>query len=299
MSIFGDTMPHGVTEYASPPALKVAEIMNARGLITIGARINSSRKTIAKAIEEKNESLVQQEARMQRDAGAAYIDVNAGAFVGKEAEYLPWLVRVVQSAVDTPLWIDSADPEAVDRALRDHRGEAVINSVTLESNRLDGLVPLAVKHSCGVVALTIDSIQVPEQAEKKLDIAVQLVERLTDAGIGQKKIFVDPVVMPVSVSPNSGKETLRAISMIRERLPDVHIVAGVGNISFQLPQRSLLEATYLVMAMAAGIDCAFVDPCNSTIMTPLTAAEALLGMDEYCIRYITAYRDGKLKGGKG
>ncbi|MBI5117061.1 dihydropteroate synthase [Candidatus Poribacteria bacterium] len=268
--------------------------MNTSRLITIGARINSSRKTIARAIEERNGNLIQQEARMQRDAGVSYIDVNAGAFVGREVEYLPWLVKVVQAAVDTPLWIDSADPESVEAALRIHRGTAVINSVTFESSRLNGLLPLAVKYSCGVVALTIDSIQIPEQAEKKLDIAIQLVDTLTTAGIEREKIFIDPVVLPVSVSPNAGKETLRAITMIRERLAGIHIVAGVGNVSFQLPQRSLLEATYLVMAMVAGIDCAFIDPCNSAITTPLTAAEALLGMDEYCIRFINAHREGRL-----
>jgi len=268
--------------------------VNPPALTIVGPRINSSRKIIAQAIQEKNEALIQHEARIQHEAGAAYIDVNAGAFLEQEVEYLPWLVRTVQAAVDAPLWLDSADAEAVEAALEVHRGKAVINSITFEKQRMDAMVPLAVKHSCGIVGLTIDSIRVPTEAEKKCEIAAHMVEALTAAGIKKEDIFVDPVVMPVGVAPEAGKETLAAIPLIRAAIPGIHIVCGAGNVSFQLPNRALLEATYLAMAMAAGMDVAFLDPCNTSIMASIIAAEALLGKDEFCIRYISAYREGKL-----
>ncbi len=231
---------------------------------------------------------------MQHEGGAAYIDVNAGTFVGKEAEYLPWLVRTVQAAVDTPLCLDSPNPEALKAALREHRGTPVINSVTLEPRRLDAVVPLVKEYSCGVVAMTVDSMQVPADAGKKFDIAVRLVEALTGAGIKAEDIYVDPVVQPVGVAGDAGAETLAAYSRIRAHLPDVHLLCGLANVSFKLPDRSLLNAVFLTMAMAAGIDSAIMDPCDSALMATLAAAEALLGKDEFCMRYITAYREGKL-----
>lgn len=268
--------------------------MNYSRLTIIGERINSSRKRVARAIEDKEEAFIQQEARMQHEAGAAYIDVNAGAFVGKEAEYLPWLVRTVQAAVDIPLCLDSPNPDALKAALREHRGTPLINSVTLEPRRMDAVVPLVKEYSCGVVAMTVDSTQVPAEAEKKFDIAVRLVEALTGAGIKAEDIYVDPVVQPVSVADAAGAATLGAYSRIRARLPDVHILCGLANVSFQLPNRSLLNAVFLAMAMAAGIDTAIIDPCDNALTATLAAAGALLGRDEFCMRYINAYREGKL-----
>lgn len=268
--------------------------MDFSGLTIIGERINSSRKRIARAIEDKEEAFIQQEARIQHEAGAAYIDVNAGTFVGREAEHLSWLVRTVQAAVDTPLCLDSSDPDALKAALREHRGTPIINSVTLEPRRMDAVVPLVQKYSCGVVAMTVESRRVPAEAEEKFDIAVRLIEALTDAGIKAEDIYVDPVVQPVSVPGAAGAETLGAYSKIHVHLPDVHLLCGLANVSFRLPNRTLLNAVYLAMAMAAGIDSVIIDPCAGALTATLAAAGALLGTDEFCMRYINAHREGKL-----
>ncbi len=263
-------------------------------LTIIGERINSSRKRIARAIEYKDAALIQQEARMQQEAGASYIDVNAGAFVRREEQFLPWLVKAVQEAVDLPLCLDTPNADALKLALREHRGKPIINSVTLEAERMNAIVPLVLEYSCKVVALTVDESLIPADVTKKFDIAARLIDALTKAGVSVEDIYVDPVVMPVSVAGSAGAETLGAISKIRSHFPALHIVCGVSNVSFHLPCRSLLNGTFLAMAMALGLDTAIIDPCDSAIMTSVAAAEALLGKDEFCMRYINAYREGKL-----
>jgi len=230
--------------------------MSFPALTIIGERINSSRQGIARAIEDKDEKFIQREARMQREAGAAYLDVNAGTFPGKEAEYLPWLVRAVRACVDAPLSLDSSDPKALEAALRECHGAPLINSISLEKEKMDAILPLVLERRCGVIAQTLES--------------------------------------GVSMDNKAGAETLEAFGAIRERLPDVHILCGVGNVSFQLPRRSLLDRTFLAMAMAAGADAAIIDPCNNDIMTSVAAAETLLGRDEFCMRYISAHREGTL-----
>jgi 5-methyltetrahydrofolate--homocysteine methyltransferase len=262
-------------------------------LIIIGERINSSRRSIARAIEDKDETLIQNEARMQRDAGADYIDVNAGTFMKNEEEYLPWLVRTVQAAVDTPLSLDSPNPAALSAALREHRGTAMINSITLEPKRMDSILPLVLEHNCAVIAQAVDSVEVPADAEKKVEIAVRLIDALTAAGVPPEKIFIDPIVQPLGMVPEASPATLGAFSALRARRPDVHLLCGVGNISFKLPHRLALDSMFLGMAMAAGADAAIIDPCNDDIMMSVAAAEALLGRDEFCMRYIAAHRDGR------
>jgi 5-methyltetrahydrofolate--homocysteine methyltransferase len=263
-------------------------------LTIIGERINSSRSCIARAIENKDEAFIQQEARLQHEAGADFIDVNAGTFVDRETEYLPWLVRTVQAAVDVPLSLDSADPHALKAALKEHRGTPIINSITLAKERMESVLPLALEYSCAIIALTADSTRMPEDTEKRVDIAIRLIDALIEAGVSPGKIYVDPVVQPVSLIPHAGAEILKAFAMIRAARPDIHLLCGVGNISFKLPQRTMLESAFLGMAMAAGVDTAIIDPCNNDIMKSVAAAEALLGRDDFCIRYITAHREGRL-----
>lgn len=263
-------------------------------LTTIGERINSTRKRIARAIEERDELLIQQEARIQHEAGVDYIDVNAGIFLEKEPECLSWLVRTVQAAVDAPLSLDSPNPRAIEAALREHKGRAIINSITFEPKRMKAIVPLILEHSCKVIALAIDSVRVPLEATRKIEIGTALVEELTRAEIAIDDIYLDPVIQPVGAAGRAGVEMLAAVLGLRQRFSDVHILCGLANISYTLPHRMLLNAMFLPMAMAAGADTVIIDPCENFILSTIYAAEALLGKDEHCMRYITAYREGKL-----
>jgi 5-methyltetrahydrofolate--homocysteine methyltransferase len=270
--------------------------MSLPSLTIIGERINSSRKTIARAIDERDEEFIRREARMQLEAGATFLDVNAGTYPDREAEILSWLARTAQASPKTSreaaLSIDSANPAVLKAALEVNRGRALINSITLERKNMDAILPLALEHSSAVIAQTLESGQMPSLAQDKADIAFRLFDTLTKAGIEAADIYIDPVVQPVSMVAEAGVETLRAFSMIRKQLPDVHLLCGVGNVSFQLPGRTLLDRTFLPMAIAAGADTAIIDPCNRDIMASVAAAEALLGKDDFCMRYITAHRSG-------
>lgn len=270
--------------------------MNPPVLTIIGERINSSRKSIARAIDKRDDAFIGEEARIQVEAGANFLDVNAGTYPDKEPEILAWLVLASQAAVRAPLSIDTASPDALKAALEAHRGKPLVNSITLEKEKMQAVLPLIREHSCAVIAQTLESGRIPTEAQERVEIAVRLVDALTDAGIEPEDIYVDPLVRPVSTIGDAGVETLEAFSGIRARLPKVHIICGVGNVSFQLPGRSLLDRTFLAMAMAAGADTAIIDPCNSDIMASVAAAEALLGRDEFCMRYIAAHREGKLEG---
>jgi cobalamin-dependent methionine synthase I len=270
--------------------------MSPTALTIIGERINASRKSIARAIDDGDEAVIQHEAGMQLDAGANFLDVNAGIYPDREAQILAWLVRTVQSDLNAPLSIDTTNPDALKVALEAHQGKPLINSISLEKERMDSLLPLVREHSCAVIAQTIESGHIPVTAEERVDIAVQLVDVLVKAGLDAEDIYIDPVPQPVSMAGDAGMETLKAFAEIRNRLPNIHILCRVGNVSFQLPGRSLLDRTFLPMAMAAGADTAIIDPCNNDIMASVAAAEALLGRDEFCMRYITAHREGKLAG---
>ncbi len=268
--------------------------MNPPALTIIGERVNASRKSIARAIDAGDDEFIGEEARIQVEAGANFLDVNAGTYPDREAEILAWLVRAAQAAVPAPLSIDTSSADALEAALEAHRGKPLVNSITLEKERMETVLPLIREHSCAAIAQTLESGRIPTKARERVDIAARLVDALTGAGMAPQDIYVDPLVRPVSTIGDAGVETLKAFSGIRARLPEVHIICGVGNVSFQLPGRPLLDQTFLAMAMAAGADAAIIDPCNSDIMASVAAAEALLGKDEFCMRYITAHRKGKL-----
>jgi len=266
-------------------------------VLIVGERINSSRAAIAELLARRDEAGVVREAGRQVEAGARYIDVNAGTFVSDEPELLAWLVETIQGALDVPLCIDSPNPAAVRAALEKHRGRALVNSITGEEGRFAELLPLIKEHGSAVVALCLDDAGMPADADQAVAKGSRLVDRLLAAGVAAGDIFVDPVVRPVSTDGRAGLAVADTIRAIRQKYPGVHTICGLSNISFGLPERRLLNRAFLVVTMAAGLDSVILDPLDSKLMALLRAAEALLGRDEYCARYLRAYRDGKLSAG--
>jgi 5-methyltetrahydrofolate--homocysteine methyltransferase len=266
------------------------------GVIIIGERINSSRKQIYEAMRSRNAELLQKEALIQYEAGANYIDCNAAALgVDEEPQALSWAVSVVQDVVEVPICIDSPNPEAIANALKVHRGRALINSITAEALKMQKLVPLAVEWKARVVALCMDDNGIPKGVEERLRIAERLVETLTTAGISEDDIFIDPLVLPIGVDNQVGLIVLESIAQLRERFEGVHIVIGLTNISHGMPQRRWLNRSFLVMAMAHGLDSVICDPTDKALMALMIASETLLGLDEFCMRYINAARSGMLE----
>jgi cobalamin-dependent methionine synthase I len=267
-------------------------------MILVGELINASRKAIAPAIEAQDAAQIQKMARDQREAGANYIDVNAGIFVGREPEYLSWLVETVQAEVDGPCCIDSPDPKAIEAALAVHKGNeaAMINSISLEKERYEALLPVVAGTNLKVVALCMSDSGMPETADQRLAIADELINGLVKNGVPVENIFVDPLVQPLSTRNDFGKEFLKAVEAIMKRFPGVHTMCGLSNISYGLPERKMLNQSFMVMAIAKGLDGAIVNPLDRRMMAQIVTAEALAGRDRYCMQYLKAYRAKRFEG---
>ncbi|MCP3954877.1 MAG: methyltetrahydrofolate cobalamin methyltransferase [Desulfobacterales bacterium] len=262
-------------------------------MLIIGELINASRKVIGAAIEAQDTDAIGQVAKNQADAGADYIDVNAGIFVGREPQYLQWLVQTVQAVTDTPCAIDSPDPVAIEAALKAHNGKAMINSISLEKSRYDNLMPIVAGTDLKVIALCMSDDGMPETVDDRMKIADKLVNGLIQNNVKVENIFVDPLVQPVSVKNNCGLEFILAVEQIMKRFEGVHTACGLSNVSFGLPARKFMNRTFMAMAIARGLDGAIVNPLDKGMMASIITAAALAGKDEYCMDYLNSYRAGQ------
>jgi len=263
-------------------------------MLIVAERINSSRKSIAAAIEAKDRDFIHNEAVVQTKAGADYIDVNAGSFVGEEIERLKWLIEIVQGATDLPLCIDSPDSEVIRSVLPLLDRSPLINSISMEPLRLEGILPLAVERGAAVVGLCQSEEVMAETIEEKVRLASELVKAALAAGLPLDQLYIDPLVYPVSSNPLSGPAVLEAIHQIMEHHPGVHTICGLTNISYGLPKRKLINRTFLVAAIARGLDAVIMDPTDPELFGALMAGLAVVARDEYCMNYISAYREGRL-----
>jgi len=266
-------------------------------MLVIGERINTSRRQVEEWVRGRDAGAILGEARRQVEGGAHYLDVNCGTLREGEPEALEWLVRTIQGALEVPLCIDTPNPEAMERALLAHRvGRPILNSVTLEPGRYEAVLRLAKGFGAQVIALAMGERGVPRSKEERVEAAMELVGRLIRDGIRPEDIYVDPVVVPVGADPGAGLAVVEAAREIKARFPEVHIVAGVSNVSFGLPKRALLNEALTLLLMGAGMDAVVCDPLDRRLMALIWAAEAVLGRDEFCMRYIEAAREGRLEG---
>jgi len=247
-------------------------------MIIIGEKINSTLKAVRPAIENYDAASIKDLAKRQYDAGAAYLDVNAGMFVNEEPERLVWLINTIQEDVDAPFAIDSPNPVAVKAALEANRNpKPIINSITDEKARFNAIMPLVAEYKTSVIALCMDDNGMPETTDERVKIAERMIEKLTKEGIALSDIFIDPLVRPVGTGSHYGKVAIETIRKVKEEFPDVHIACGLSNISFGIPARKLMNQTFLIAAMAAGMDGAILDPLDKKLMSFIYAGEALLG----------------------
>lgn len=264
-------------------------------MLIIGERINSSRKTIAQAIASGDRAFIQAEARAQAEAGAHYIDVNAGAFIGEETERLKWLMDAVQEACELPLCIDSPDAGVIRDVLPLAAATPMINSITLEPARLEGILPLIARFKAKVIGLCQSEDSIAETTEGKVELAGQLIEKVKAAGIPLDDLYIDPLVYPVGANTASAMATLNAIGRIMEEFPGVHTVCGLTNVSHGLPNRKLVNRAFLIAAIVRGLDAAIMDPTDRQLYSSLRAAVTVSGKDEFCMEYIKAFRAGRLE----
>ena len=265
-------------------------------MLVVGEKINTSRKGVAEAVESRDAETILRLARDQAAAGADVIDVNAGTFLEKETELLCWLVEIIQAEMDVPLCLDSPNPEALAEAIRCHRGEPMINSISLEKHRFEALLPVVTSRPCKVVALCMTQSAMPTTVDERVAAASELIQRLSEAGFPREKIYVDPLVQPVSVDQRMGPAILGSISRIMMEFPGVNTICGLSNVSFGMPERRLIHRTFLVLALAEGLSAAILDPTDKRLMATRMTAEMILGRDRYCSKFIRGFHGGLLKG---
>ncbi|HEX74914.1 MAG TPA: methyltetrahydrofolate cobalamin methyltransferase [Dehalococcoidia bacterium] len=265
-------------------------------MIIVGEKINTSRRSIGEAADKRDAEFICKIAREQAEAGAHYIDVNAGTFLDEEVDYLCWLVETVQAEVDLPLCLDSPNPKALSEAIKKHKGEPMINSISLEEDRFRSLLPIITSQPCHVVALCMGQASMPTTIEDRVDVGSELIKKLTNEGIPLEKIYVDPLVLPVSVDTSMGTAAMGAIHKIMNDFPGVNTICGLSNISFGLPERRLINRNFLALCIAHNLSAVILDPLDKQLMSTLLAVEMLLGRDEYCGNFIDAYQSGRIVG---
>lgn len=264
-------------------------------MLIIGERINATRKAIAAALKGRDAGFIRNEACAQTEAGADYIDVNGGSDPSEELANMIWLTEEVQAAVALPLCLDSASPAAIAEGLRRHRnGRAMVNSISLETGKHETVLPLVKEHGAKVVALAMDDHGIPKTADDRLRVVERIAETVTRHGIALGDVYIDPLIMALSADAGAGLLVIAVLEGIRARFPELQTICGLSNISFGLPNRKLLNRTFLAMLMAHGLAAAILDPLDPDLLAAVIAGRALVGRDEYCMAYLKAYRGGKL-----
>ena len=261
----------------------------AGGIAVIGERINpTGKKKIKEALRSQCFDHILSEAISQEEAGAEILDVNAGLPEIDEPGTLTRLVTALQAVTPLPLQIDSADPEAVDRACRVYAGKPIINSVNGKEESLRAILPIAKKYGAAVVGLTLDEDGIPDRAEDRLKIAEKILARAQNYGIPREDVLIDCLTMAVSTNQKLAGETLRAVRLVTEKL-GVGTVLGVSNISFGLPARELINATFLANALAQGLTLPILNPLSQRYMDVVASWRVLSGQDKDAGQYIESY----------
>jgi 5-methyltetrahydrofolate--homocysteine methyltransferase len=255
----------------------------------IGERINpTGRKKLAEELKAGDLSTVALDTRAQVDAGADMVDVNAGIPLVDEAELLASMLKTVQAEAEIPICIDSSVIEALEAGLAVYEGKALVNSVTGEDDRLEEILPLVARHEAAVIGLANDETGIPETPQQRLDIARKIVSAAGDHGIPPEDVVIDPLAMTVGADTEAVTTTLETIRLIRDEL-GVNMCLGASNVSFGLPERFVLNAAFLPMAMAAGLTSAIMSTAEVCVNS-VRAADLLLGHDPWGASWIAAHR---------
>jgi 5-methyltetrahydrofolate--homocysteine methyltransferase len=261
----------------------------------IGERINTTRKKVQAAVADRDATYIREDVILQQDAGADFIDVNAGARIGHEKEDMQWLLETIGPVATVPICLDSPDPAILEMAFAMVERAPMINSISLEKERFDTMLPFLEGKACKVIALCMNDDGMPRSADDIVTRARQLVSALAAIGFPHEAIYIDPLIQPVSTDVTKGAMVLEAVRGIKKEYPTVHITGGLSNISYGLPERQIINRTFVSLMMAAGMDAAIVDPLDTKIMAAIQTADMLLGHDDFCMAYLKGVRSGRIR----
>ncbi len=265
------------------------------GVILIGERINGSFKDVGKAIQEKNKTVIHDWVAKQAAAGADYLDVNMGA-ASRKPEDFAWLVQAVAESTSLPLSIDCNRLDMFSTGLKSYRdtvGErpVIINSTTAEDSKLVPLLEMASEYKAGIIGVVMDERGSPQDVDRRLELGGKIFAAALEAGVPAEQIYLDPIVMPVKFMQDQAKNVLNAIQqMTMLSDPPPHISIGLSNVASKTEERKLINRTFMVMAMAMGLDAAILNVCDEELMQAVATAEILMGREIYSDAYLKAYR---------
>ncbi|MDD5431780.1 MAG: dihydropteroate synthase [Candidatus Omnitrophica bacterium] len=260
-------------------------------MLIIGELINGMYQNIAKAIKEKDKSVIQKCALDQVNSGSDVLDINCGPASKQPVQDLPWLVEVIQEVTDKPLCLDSSKPLVIEAGLRIAKNKVIINSTTADIEKMEVLIPLAKKYNAKLIGLTISSKGIPQNKDQRLELAATIVATCSDKGFPIEDLYIDPIVMPVNVAQAQMKDILDSIhefKIISD--PSPKTIIGLSNVSQGTIARNLINRTFLTMAVASGLDAAILDPLDKELMDSVITAELLLNKNIYCDSFLEAYR---------
>jgi 5-methyltetrahydrofolate--homocysteine methyltransferase len=264
-------------------------IINTEGpVIIIGESINPTRrKKLVSTLQEGKYDYVLELAESQIKAGADVLDVNVGFPGVDDVKLLPETVKILQDKFDVPLCLDSPNPKAIEAALKVSHGKCLINSVNGEEKSLAALIPVAKEFNAAIIGLCMDDDGITHDPQKRLIIAEKIIERAIKAGIRQEDVVIDPLAMAVSADPQACIVTLETIRLVHQKLGH-NITLGASNISFGLPERETLNASFMALAISNGLTCPIANPEKITAMVRST--DLILGRDDFAVRFVEYYR---------
>ena len=270
-----------------------AEISPDGPTVLIGERINpTGRSRLTEALIKGDWDLIRQEAVLQVEQGARIIDVNVGAVGVDEVAVLPEVVKVVSEATGVPLCIDTSNHRALEAALKAYEGKPLINSTTGEEASLSVVLPLAKEYGAAVIGLCQDERGIPPTPEGRLEVARKILDSAKGYGIEEQDILIDPLVLTVAAETKAGWVTLTTAQLISQEL-GLNMTMGTSNVSFGLPNRYLINNSFLAMAIWCGVDAPVVNPGAQGLVEAILAADLIKGSDEYAGRYLKQYRKSR------
>lgn len=260
-------------------------------MIIIGEKLNGSIPSVAKAIAERDADLIRERAKKQAEAGATFLDVCASVEEDVEVETLKWMIDLVQEVTDTPICVDSPSAKSCVAAIPFCKRPGLVNSVSLEGNKIDTIFPVIADTDWECVALLCDNDGIPDSVERRMKVFHGIMEKAKEYNIAPSRLHIDPLVVTLSTDQTALTVFAECCRQIKAEYPDIHITSGLSNISFGLPTRKNINQAFMVLAMNAGMDSAIVDSTNKNMIGMIYATNALLERDEYCLDYIDKFKD--------
>ncbi len=259
-------------------------------MLIIGELLNSTRKAVKEALQAKDAATIRRLAREQVEAGADILDVNTAISMEKEIDDMKWVIGLIYDEVgEVRLAIDTPKPEAMAAGLELCRARPVINSINNDPRLQQGLIPLVKEYDADIIGLTMGGkTGMPNTVEERLQEAEQLMNTLEEVGVSLQRLFIDPLVMSIGSCPDQARVVIDTIREIKSRYGNrgVKTTTGLSNVSFGLPNRSLLNQAFLAMLLEAGLDMAVINPLDEGMKNILRASEAILGIDAHCLKYV-------------